>query len=170
MTDGVAHAVDSSELAFKLASIYAFREAFKRAKPVILEPVMSVEITIPVEFQGTIETTVLSMMCCLLPSGTVMGDLNRRKGMVQDSRQDGDDAIITAKISLNEMFGYSTALRSMTQGEELSCYPLTKIIGMTIPSLCSGKGEYAMEYTEHCRVSQEMQNQLLNELGQKPEK
>ena len=99
-----------------------------------------------------------------------MGDLNRRKGIVQDSRQDGDDAIVTAKIPLNEMFGYSTALRSMTQGEELPHHPLTKIIGVTIPSLCSGKGEYAMEYTEHCRVSQEMQNQLLNEFSQKPQK
>ena len=55
VTDGVAHAVDSSELAFKLAAINAFREAFKKAKPVILEPIMSVEITIPVEFQGSID-------------------------------------------------------------------------------------------------------------------
>lgn len=116
LTDGVAHSVDSSELAFKLAAVYAFREAFKRSKPAILEPIMDVELTVPVEFQGTVYTWTMGQEVQCLSEGTVMGDLNRRKGMVQDSRQEGDEAVIAAKMPLNEMFGYSTALRSMTQG------------------------------------------------------
>lgn len=123
LTDGASHAVDSSELAFKLASIYAFRQCYTAAKPVILEPVMLVELKVPMEFQGT-----------------VTGDLNKRKGMIVGNDQDGDDTVISAHVPLNNMFGYSTALRSMTQG----------------------KGEFTMEYREHSPVPQDVQMQLVN--------
>ncbi|XP_072999399.1 elongation factor G, mitochondrial [Typha latifolia] len=123
LTDGASHAVDSSELAFKLAAIYAFRQCYTAAKPVILEPVMKVELKAPTEFQGT-----------------VTGDINKRKGMIVGNDQDGDDTIVIAHVPLNNMFGYSTALRSMTQG----------------------KGEFTMEYLEHSPVSQDVQMQLVN--------
>ncbi|ONK66689.1 uncharacterized protein A4U43_C06F10950 [Asparagus officinalis] len=123
LTDGASHAVDSSELAFKLAAIYAFRQCYTAAKPVILEPVMRVELKVPMEFQGS-----------------VTGDLNKRKGMIVGNDQDGDDTVIAAHVPLNNMFGYSTAIRSMTQG----------------------KGEFTMEYLEHSPVSQDVQMQLVN--------
>ncbi|KAK6162588.1 hypothetical protein DH2020_002429 [Rehmannia glutinosa] len=123
LNDGTSHAVDSSELAFKLAAIYAFRQCYTAAKPVILEPVMLVELKFPTEFQGT-----------------VTGDINKRKGMIVGNDQEGDDCVITAHVPLNNMFGYSTALRSMTQG----------------------KGEFTMEYLEHSQVSQDVQTQLVN--------
>uniref|UniRef100_A0A0D6R0R4 Elongation factor G, mitochondrial n=1 Tax=Araucaria cunninghamii TaxID=56994 RepID=A0A0D6R0R4_ARACU len=123
LTDGASHAVDSSELAFKLAALYAFRHCYPAAKPVILEPIMLVELKAPTEFQGPIT-----------------GDINRRKGMIMANDQEGDDCIITAHVPLNNMFGYSTALRSMTQG----------------------KGEFTMEYREHAPVSQDVQTQLMN--------
>lgn len=123
LTDGASHAVDSSELAFKLASIYAFRQCYAKAKPVVLEPIMLVEVKIPTEFQGS-----------------VMGDLNKRKGIIVGNDQDGDDSILTAHVPLNKMFGYSTELRSMTQG----------------------KGEFTMEYKEHSPVSQDVQMELIN--------
>ncbi|CAM8987355.1 unnamed protein product [Rhodiola kirilowii] len=123
LTDGAAHAVDSSELAFKLASIYAFRQCYTAAKPVILEPIMTVELKVPTEFQGP-----------------VTGDLNKRKGMIIGNDQEGDDSVVTAEVPLNNMFGYSTALRSMTQG----------------------KGEFTMEYKEHAAVSNDVQTQLVN--------
>ncbi|RZC28933.1 Elongation factor G-1, mitochondrial [Glycine soja] len=123
LTDGAAHAVDSSELAFKLASIYAFRQCYAASRPVILEPVMLVELKVPTEFQGA-----------------VAGDINKRKGVIVGNDQEGDDSVITAHVPLNNMFGYSTALRSMTQG----------------------KGEFTMEYKEHLPVSHDVQTQLIN--------
>jgi len=123
LTDGASHAVDSSELAFKLAAIYAFRQCYTAARPVILEPIMLVELKAPTEFQGT-----------------VTGDINKRKGVIVGNDQDGDDSVITAHVPLNNMFGYSTSLRSMTQG----------------------KGEFTMEYKEHSAVSQDVQMQLVN--------
>ena len=83
LTDGASHAVDSSEMAFKLACQYAFREAFGRAKPVILEPVMDVDVRAPVEFQGTI-----------------IGDLNRRKGVILNSEGELDDVVMKAQVPL----------------------------------------------------------------------
>ncbi|OAY69603.1 Elongation factor G, mitochondrial [Ananas comosus] len=80
LTDGASHAVDSSELAFKLAAIYAFRQCYAAAKPVILEPVMKVELKVPTEFQGT-----------------VTGDINKRKGVIVGNDQDGDDTIVVAQ-------------------------------------------------------------------------
>lgn len=82
LTDGAAHAVDSSEMAFKLACQYAFREAFMRAGPVILEPVMAVDVRAPSEFQGTI-----------------IGDLNRRKGIILNSEGEADDVVMQAQVS-----------------------------------------------------------------------
>ncbi|KAL9264757.1 Elongation factor G-1, mitochondrial-like protein [Drosera capensis] len=123
LTDGASHAVDSSELAFKLASIYAFRQCYMAARPVILEPVMLVEVKVPGEFQGS-----------------VTGDINKRKGVIIGNDQDGDDSVITAHVPLNRMFGYSTDLRSMTQG----------------------KGEFTMEYKEHSPVSHDVQMELVN--------
>ncbi|PON85598.1 Translation elongation factor [Trema orientale] len=123
LTDGASHAVDSSELAFKLAAIYAFRKCYTAARPVILEPVMLVELKVPTEFQGT-----------------VAGDINKRKGVIVGNDQEGDDSVITAQVPLNNMFGYSTSLRSMTQG----------------------KGEFTMEYKEHLPVSHDVQMQLVN--------
>ena len=83
LTDGASHAVDSSEMAFKLACQYAFREAFGRAKPVILEPVMDVDVRAPAEFQGTI-----------------IGDLNRRKGVILNSEGELDDVVMKAQVCL----------------------------------------------------------------------
>ncbi|KAE9617853.1 putative protein-synthesizing GTPase [Lupinus albus] len=123
LIDGAAHAVDSSELAFKMASIYAFRQCYTASRPVILEPVMLVELKVPTEFQGA-----------------VAGDINKRKGIIVGNDQEGDDSVITAHVPLNNMFGYSTALRSMTQG----------------------KGEFTMEYKEHSPVSNDVQIQLVN--------
>ena len=77
LTDGASHAVDSSELAFKIAATYAFRAACEAAAPVVLEPVMKVEVTVPAEFQGA-----------------TVGSVNRRKGMIQNSEQQGDDVIL----------------------------------------------------------------------------
>ena len=84
LTDGAAHAVDSSEMAFKLACQYAFREAFGRAKPVILEPVMDVDVRAPAEFQGTI-----------------IGDLNRRKGVILNSEGELDDVVMKAQVIMS---------------------------------------------------------------------
>ncbi|XVF73478.1 hypothetical protein PTKIN_Ptkin12aG0204300 [Pterospermum kingtungense] len=79
LTDGASYAVDSSELAFKLAAIYAFRQCYNAARPVILEPIMLVELKVPTEVQGT-----------------VAGDINKRKGVIVGNNQDGDDSVITA--------------------------------------------------------------------------
>jgi elongation factor G len=100
LTFGSYHDVDSSEQAFKMAAIFGFKEAAKKAGPVILEPMMAVEVETPEDY-----------------AGTVMGDLSRRRGMVQgmDDMVGGGKAI-KAEVPLSEMFGYATQLRSMTQG------------------------------------------------------
>jgi elongation factor G len=97
---GSYHDVDSSEQAFKMAAIFGFKEGCKKASPVILEPMMAVEVETPEDY-----------------AGTVMGDLSSRRGMVQgmDDLPGGGKAI-KAEVPLSEMFGYATTLRSMTQG------------------------------------------------------
>ncbi|KAJ1917209.1 Elongation factor G, mitochondrial [Mycoemilia scoparia] len=100
LEDGLAHSVDSSELAFRLATFYAFREAFKASRPQVLEPVMSVEVTVPSEFQGN-----------------VLGLINKRKGMIVDTEVQDDTCTVLAEVPLNNMFGYSNELRSATQGK-----------------------------------------------------
>jgi elongation factor G len=98
--DGSFHEVDSSESAFKMASIFAFKEAVGKADPVLLEPIMKVEVTTPEEYMGS-----------------VVGDLNSRRGHVGEmGDRVGGVKVIDAKVPLSEMFGYATELRSMTQG------------------------------------------------------
>ena len=97
--DGSYHDVDSSEMAFKIAGSMAFKEALRKAKPVLLEPIMSVEVTTPEDYMGD-----------------VIGDLNSRRGRVGGMDQRGNSQIVRAQVPLSEMFGYSTDLRSRTQG------------------------------------------------------
>jgi elongation factor G len=97
--DGSYHEVDSSEMAFKIAGSMAFREAASQASPVLLEPVMKVEVTVPENYMGD-----------------VIGDLNSRRGKIQHMEARAGAQVITAFVPLSQMFGYATALRSVTQG------------------------------------------------------
>jgi elongation factor G len=99
LVDGSYHDVDSSEMAFKIAGSMAFKEAARRAKPAILEPIMDVEVVTPSEYMGD-----------------VIGDLNARRGKVGGMVQRGEAQVIGSSVPLGEMFGYSTQLRSMSQG------------------------------------------------------
>lgn len=100
LKDGTFHAVDSSEMAFKIAARQAFKQAFLEARPVILEPIMRVEVETPMDFQGPVQ-----------------GDLSSRRGMLLGSDVRDEYAVILAEVPLGEMFGYSTDLRSKTQGK-----------------------------------------------------
>ncbi|KAF0852682.1 mitochondrial translation elongation factor G1 (EF-G1) [Andalucia godoyi] len=132
LTDGAAHSVDSNEMAFRMAAMGAFRSVFAatsgEARPVILEPVMKVQVSAPVEFQGV-----------------VMGGLNRRKGTITNATTESDFVQIDCDVPLAAMFGYSTDLRSATQG----------------------KGEFSMEYKQHSPVPQSSQEELINEYKKK---
>jgi elongation factor G len=97
--DGSYHDVDSNEMAFKVAGSMAFKEAFRKAKPILLEPIMSVEVVTPEDYMGD-----------------VMGDLSRRRGILQGSDETPSGKVINAMVPLGEMFGYATAMRSMSQG------------------------------------------------------
>jgi elongation factor G len=97
--DGSYHDVDSSEMAFKIAGSMGFKEGFRRAKPVLLEPIMKVEVVTPEEY-----------------SGDVIGDLNRRRGQILGMDEGPSGKAITAEVPLSEMFGYATTVRSMSQG------------------------------------------------------
>jgi elongation factor G len=99
LTDGKYHDTDSSEIAFKIAGSLALKEAARRAKPVLLEPVFAVEVVTPEDYMGD-----------------VIGDLNRRRGRVNHMEPRGNAQVITAHVPLSEMFGYATDVRSMTQG------------------------------------------------------
>jgi elongation factor G len=99
LTDGKYHDVDSSEIAFKVAGSIAFKEAARRAKPVLLEPIFAVEVVTPEDFLGE-----------------VIGDLSRRRGRVEGQERQGNALAVTAQVPLSEMFGYATDLRSNTQG------------------------------------------------------
>ncbi|KAF8509856.1 elongation factor G, mitochondrial [Hysterangium stoloniferum] len=121
LKDGAHHPVDSSELAFRLTAIGAFREAYKTAHPVILEPVMKVEVVAPVEFQSA-----------------VIGSLNKRRGLIIDNEIREEEFTATAEVALNDMFGYSSALRGVTQG----------------------KGEFSMEYKTHQPVLPNIQKEM----------
>ena len=99
LVDGSYHEVDSSELAFKIAGSIGFKEACRQAAPVILEPVMKLEVVTPDDFLGD-----------------VMGDINARRGKIEGMEQRGNTQIVRGYVPLAEMFGYATALRSMTQG------------------------------------------------------
>lgn len=129
LQDGASHAVDSSDMAFRTCMANAIRDTMKKANPSILEPVMSVEVEIPSEFQGT-----------------VVAALNRRMGMIQSSdvNDDGSGIKIVAEVPLANMFGYSTELRSLTQG----------------------KGEFSMEYFRHSQVPKNTQEDLMKKYSE----
>ena len=97
--DGSYHEVDSSEAAFKIAGMMALRDATGKADPVILEPIMSIEVTTPESFLGDI-----------------IGDLSSKRGRIEGTQSRGNAQIVKALVPLSEMFGYATTLRSMTQG------------------------------------------------------
>ena len=128
INDGASHAVDSSEQAFKTAALMGFREAYEKAGPVVLEPVMKLETQAPEEFQGA-----------------VMGQINQRRGMIVNSVTNEGYAIIEAEVPLNEMFGYSTDLRSATQG----------------------KGEFTMEFLKYSPVPRNVQEEMVKKYQEK---
>ena len=128
INDGLSHAVDSSEQAFKTASLMGFREGYDVAKPVILEPIMNVEVQAPEEFQGS-----------------VVGQLNQRRGVIQNTETVEGYLVCTAHVPLAEMFGYSTDLRSATQG----------------------KGEFSMEFAKYQPVPRATQEQMIKEFREK---
>jgi elongation factor G len=128
VNDGASHAVDSSEMAFKIASIQAFREGYAKAKPTILEPVMKVEVQTPEEFQGS-----------------VIGGLNQRRGVIGGSQTHEGFVTIEAEVPLSEMFGYSTDLRSATQG----------------------KAEFTMEFARYSPVPRMEQEKLMAQYQEK---
>jgi elongation factor G len=97
--DGSFHEVDSSEMAFKIAASMAFREAAKKANPVLLEPIFKIEVTVPEEHMGD-----------------VIGDVSSRRGRIEGSDMQSGAAIVRGFVPLSEMFGYATDLRSKTQG------------------------------------------------------
>ena len=122
--DGATHAVDSSEMAFKTAAIMAFREAYSHAKPTILEPIMKLEVSVPDEFQGT-----------------VIGQINQRRGVILGTDSDMGYVTVESEVPLSEMFGYSTDLRSVTQG----------------------KGEFSMEFKKYQPVPRMIQEEMVKE-------
>jgi len=130
LTDGQFHPVDSSDIAFQMAAQGAFKQAYKKAKPQILEPIMRVVVETPSEF-----------------SGNVFGSLNQRRGIIISSIEDGLYSRIEAEVPLSEMFGYSTVLRSMTQG----------------------KAEFTMEFLKYGRLPNFLADQLMEEHRQKME-
>ena len=122
INDGASHAVDSSEQAFKTAALMGFREAYEKAGAVVLEPIMKLETQAPEEFQGS-----------------VMGQINQRRGMIVNSYSNEGYAVIEAEVPLTEMFGYSTDLRSATQG----------------------KGEFTMEFLKYSPVPKNVQEEMI---------
>ncbi len=109
VTDGSFHEVDSNELAFKMAGIFALKDAFKKAGPILLEPIMKVELTTPDEYQGDL-----------------IGDITRRRGMIINIEAKNGQTIVNAQVPLAEMFGYATAIRSLSKGRaSYSMEPLT---------------------------------------------
>jgi elongation factor G len=121
INDGASHPVDSSDIAFHLAAIGAFREAYEKAKPVILEPIMKVEVEGPTEFQGNF-----------------FASINQRRGMIAASSENGAFCKVEAEVPLSEMFGYSTVIRSLSQG----------------------KAEFTMEFLKYGKVPTSVSEQL----------
>jgi elongation factor G len=109
VVDGSFHEVDSNELAFKMAGIFALKDAFKKAGPILLEPIMKVECTTPDEYQGDL-----------------LGDINRRRGVINSIEAKNGQTVLNAQVPLAEMFGYATAIRSLSKGRaSYSMEPLT---------------------------------------------
>jgi len=124
INDGQWHPVDSSDIAFQLAAIGGFREAYEKAKPVILEPIMKVAIEGPSEFQGN-----------------MFGLINQRRGIIIDSKDENNYSVVNAEVPLSEMFGFSTILRSSTQG----------------------KAEFTMEFLKYGKVPNAVADELIKE-------
>jgi elongation factor G len=118
--DGSYHDVDSNEMAFKIAGSMGFKEGFRRAKPVLLEPIMKVEVVTPEEY-----------------SGDVIGDLNRRRGQILGMDESISGKAITADVPLSEMFGYATTVRSMSQGRATFTMEFTKYVEVP-PNIADG--------------------------------
>jgi elongation factor G len=109
LLDGSYHEVDSSEIAFRMAASMAFRDAMEKAEPVLLEPIMDVEVIVPQEYMGD-----------------VVADLNSRRGKIGGMFQRTDARVIAARVPLSEMFGYATALRNLTQGRAIYSMQFSK--------------------------------------------
>lgn len=124
INDGSTHPVDSSELAFKLASKQAVKEAIAKAKPILLEPIMKLEVAVPEEFQGI-----------------VIGQLNQRRGVIVNTTLESKYVTVEAEVPLKEMFGYSSDLRSVTQG----------------------KGEFTMEFLKYQAVPKSIEEEIIKE-------
>lgn len=124
--DGKYHEVDSSEMAFKIAGSMGFKEGARKASPVLLEPIMAVEVVTPEEYLGD-----------------VMGDLSSRRGHIEGMAQRAGAQVIKAKVPLSEMFGYSTDLRSMTQG----------------------RANYAMEFHDYAEVPKNVADEIIEKSG-----
>jgi len=131
INDGQSHSVDSSDMAFQAAAIGAFREVYHKAKPVIMEPIMKVSVEGPTEFQGNI-----------------FASINQRRGMIVASVEEGLFCQVEAEVPLSEMFGYSTTLRSLTQG----------------------KAEFTMEFLKYGKVPQSISDELIKAYEEKRKK
>ncbi|MBS0366950.1 MAG: elongation factor G [Proteobacteria bacterium] len=118
--DGSYHDVDSNEMAFKIAGSMGFKEGFKRAKPVLLEPIMKVEVVTPEEY-----------------SGDVIGDLNRRRGQITGMDEGPSGKVIAGEVPLSEMFGYATTVRSMSQGRATFTMEFEKYVEVP-PNIADG--------------------------------
>lgn len=128
VNDGGFHAVDSSEMAFRVCAMTAIRENYAAARPVVLEPIMKVEVSVPEEF-----------------SGAIMGQINQRRGMILGSTSNEGYNTVESNVPLTEMFGYSTDLRSATQG----------------------KGEFTMEFAHYAPVPKNVQDEMVKKYQEK---
>ncbi len=128
INDGATHPVDSSEMAFQAAGVGAFRQTYRKAKPHILEPIMKVTVEGPTEYQGA-----------------MFGSLNQRRGIILASSENGAMSMVEAEVPLSEMFGYSTVIRSLTQG----------------------KAEFTMEFLKYGKVPQSVTEELIQEYQRK---
>jgi elongation factor G len=128
INDGGYHDVDSSEMAFRIAAMAAIRETYAKAGPVVLEPIMKLEVSAPEEFQGN-----------------VLGQINQRRGIILGSSATEGYGIVESEVPLTEMFGYSTDLRSATQG----------------------KGEFTMEFSRYAPVPKNVQDELVKKYQEK---
>lgn len=131
INDGASHSVDSSDVAFQLAAIGAFKEGYQKAKPVIMEPIMKVAVEGPSEFQGA-----------------VMGSLNQRRGIIVGTVEEANYTSIESEVPLSEMFGYSTVLRSLTQG----------------------KAEFTMEFATYKQVPKSVSEEIIKAYQAEKEK
>ncbi len=128
--DGQSHSVDSSDMAFQLASRFAFRDVYPKAKPIVLEPIMKLEVEGPTEFQGNYVKTIM-----------------QRRGTIVGTQEEEGFVRVTSDVPLAEMFGYSTDLRSSSQG----------------------KAEFTMEFNKYAPVPAEVQKELVETYNKKKE-